>query len=119
MVLFFFIFKTPRCFFITTLFFRTCTSDHSHRALLFRPLTLLVHLCFLYMNARGLLDTLPTPEQSLWFPRIMRWRRQRGRRQREARLRCSKLRDMHPRRATLEGTVEAPAAAAAPGAAER
>jgi hypothetical protein len=44
---FFFIFKTPPFFFITSLFFQTCVSDHSHRVLLSRPLTLLVHLCFL------------------------------------------------------------------------
>ena len=44
----FFIFKTPPCFLITTFFFvQTCAPDHSHRALLSRPLTLLAHLCFL------------------------------------------------------------------------
>jgi hypothetical protein len=44
--------KPPRCFFITSLFFQTCVSDHSHRALLSRPLTLLAHLCFLLV-AKG------------------------------------------------------------------
>jgi hypothetical protein len=39
--------KPPRCFFITSLFFQACVSDHSHRSLLSRPLTLLAHLCFL------------------------------------------------------------------------
>jgi hypothetical protein len=47
MVLFFFIFKTPPLFFYYKIFFQTCESDHSHRALFSRPLTLLAHLCFL------------------------------------------------------------------------
>ncbi len=47
MVLFFLYLKPPRCFFITSLFFQTCVSDHSHRSLLSRPLTLLEHLCSL------------------------------------------------------------------------
>jgi hypothetical protein len=42
----FFIFKPPRCFLITSFPF-TCAPDHSHRALLSRPLTLLAHLHFL------------------------------------------------------------------------
>ncbi len=44
---FFLYLKPPRFFFITSLFFQTCASDHSHRAMLSRPLTLLAHLCFL------------------------------------------------------------------------
>ncbi len=45
----FLIFKPPRCFLITKFFsVQTCAPDHSHRALLSRPLTLLAHLHFLY-----------------------------------------------------------------------
>jgi hypothetical protein len=45
--MFFFYLKPPRCFFITIFFVQTCAPDHSHRALLSRPLTLLAHLHFL------------------------------------------------------------------------
>jgi hypothetical protein len=45
---FFFIFKTPPLFFYYNFSFKHVRSDHSHRALLSRPLTLFVHLCFLW-----------------------------------------------------------------------
>ncbi len=48
----FFIFKPPPLFFDYIFFVQTCAPDHSHRALLSRPLTLLVHLCFLLI-AKG------------------------------------------------------------------
>jgi hypothetical protein len=49
----FFIFKTPPLFFYYNFFVQTCVSDHSHRVLLSRPLTLLAHLCFLWYGMYG------------------------------------------------------------------
>ena len=48
----FFTFKTPPLLFDYIFSVQTCAPDHSHRALLSRPLTLLVHLCFLLV-AKG------------------------------------------------------------------
>ena len=48
----FFIFKPPPLFFYYIFSVQTCAPDHSHRALLSRPLTLLAHLCFLLV-AKG------------------------------------------------------------------
>jgi hypothetical protein len=47
MVLFFLYLKPSVVFFNYNFFVQTCASDHSHRALLSRPLTLLTHLHFL------------------------------------------------------------------------
>ena len=50
--MFFLYLKPPPLFFDYNFFVQTCASDHSHRALLSRPLTLLAHLCFLLV-AKG------------------------------------------------------------------